>query len=149
MKDRIKVLLNKETLSYLFFGVLTTVVNYTTFIGAFLLCNGKNPLISNVIAFITATAFAYITNKIWVFNSRVWNLMVLKSEITSFLGARILSFAFEQICLLICISVLNVENYLFFGLNGIMISKVILSFIVVIMNYGLSKFFIFKEKSEG
>lgn len=149
MKSFIKALLNKETLSYLFFGVLTTIVNYAAFIGALFLFNGKNPLISNTIAFIIATAFAYITNKLWVFNSREWKLKVLKSEIISFLGVRILSFAFEQIGLIICISILNAESYFIFGINGIIISKVILSFVAVVINYGISKFFIFKEKIEG
>lgn len=146
MKKIIKTLLNKETLSYLFFGVLTTVVNYTAFICFFLLFDAKSPLFGNTIAFIIATAFAYITNKIWVFNSKEWNFKVLKSEIPSFIGARILSFAFEQIGLLVCINLFSVGNYLLLGINGVMISKIILSFIVVILNYGLSKFFIFKKK---
>lgn len=146
MKDSIKSVLNKETLSYLFFGVLTTVVNYVTFVIGLIIFGEKNTLTVNTIAFIAATIFAYITNKIWVFNSKSWDIEILKSEIISFLGARIISFLFEQLGLLICISIFNVGNYYIFSMSGIMISKVILSFIVVILNYVVSKFFIFKDK---
>lgn len=146
MKDSIKSVLNKETLSYLFFGVLTTLVNYTTFVIGLIIFGEKNTLTVNTIAFIAATIFAYITNKIWVFNSKSWDIEILKSEIISFLGVRIISFLFEQLGLLICISIFNVGNYYIFSMSGIMISKVILSFIVVILNYVVSKFFIFKDK---
>ncbi|WP_250674564.1 GtrA family protein [Paraclostridium ghonii] len=146
MKDSIKSVLNKETLSYLFFGVLTTLVNYITFVIGLIIFGEKNTLTVNTIAFIAATIFAYITNKIWVFNSKSWDIEILKSEIISFLGVRIISFLFEQLGLLICISIFNVGNYYIFSMSGIMISKVILSFIVVILNYVVSKFFIFKDK---
>ena len=149
MKYIIKKFLNKETLSYLFFGVLTTIINYLAFVVGIFILGPNNTLTVNTIAFILATIFAYVTNKIWVFNSKSWSIKILKSEITSFLGARIFSFLFEQLGLLVCISILNVANYYIFNVNGIMISKVILSFLVVILNYVVSKFFIFKDGVKG
>lgn len=139
-----KTLLNKETLSYLFFGVLTTIVNYAVFLGTLVLYGDENALTANTISFIAATLFAYITNKIWVFKSKKWNVKVLKKEILSFSSARVISFLFEQVSLFICINMFGVGEYLVLGINGILVSKIILSFIVVIVNYGLSKFFIFK-----
>ena len=69
MNKNFRDLLNRETLSYLLFGVLTTIVNYITFMGVFILSNESSALVSNMVAFIVATIFAYITNKIWVFKS--------------------------------------------------------------------------------
>ncbi|MEG1132370.1 MAG: GtrA family protein [Romboutsia sp.] len=145
MKIIKQLLLNKETLSYLFFGVLTTVVNYTVFVGSLFLLEGERPLLANTIAFILATLFAYITNKAWVFKSNDWNIKNLTAEIVSFSGIRTLSFFFEQIGLSIFISVFNIGEYVIFGVNGVIIIKIILSFIVVIANYALSKFFIFNK----
>ena len=148
MNKNFRDLLNRETLSYLLFGVLTTIVNYITFMGVFILSNESSALVSNMVAFIAATIFAYITNKIWVFKSNRWSLDILKVEIITFLSARIFSFILEQVGLFICINVFKIENYSFLGINGVIISKVVLSFIAVIINYGLSKLFIFKEQIE-
>ena len=148
MNKNFRDLLNRETLSYLLFGVLTTIVNYITFMGVFILSNESSALVSNMVAFIAATIFAYITNKIWVFKSNRWSLYILKVEIITFLSARIFSFILEQVGLFICINVFKIENYSFLGINGVIISKVVLSFIAVIINYGLSKLFIFKEQIE-
>lgn len=62
MNYSVKSLMNKETLSYLFFGILTTIVNYVTFIGTLFLFKGENPLSANVVAFLFATVFC-IHNK--------------------------------------------------------------------------------------
>ncbi len=148
MNKNFRDLLNRETLSYLLFGVLTTIVNYITFMGVFILSNESSALVSNMVAFIAATIFAYITNKIWVFKSNRWSLYILKVEIITFLSARIFSFILEQVGLFICINVFKIEDYSFLGINGVIISKVVLSFIAVIINYGLSKLFIFKEQIE-
>ena len=148
MNKNFRDLLNRETLSYLLFGVLTTIVNYITFMGVFILSNESSALVSNMVAFIAATIFAYITNKICVFESNRWSLDILKVEIITFLSARIFSFILEQVGLFICINVFKIEDYSFLGINGVIISKVVLSFIAVIINYGLSKLFIFKEQIE-
>ena len=148
MNKNFRDLLNRETLSYLLFGVLTTIVNYITFMGVFILSNESSALVSNMVAFIVATIFAYITNKISVFKSNRWSLDILKVEIITFLSARIFSFILEQVGLFICINVFKIEDYSFLGINGVIISKVVLSFIAVIINYGLSKLFIFKEQIE-
>ena len=85
-----------EAVSYLFFGVLTTVINYGTFWIFHALLGDAYDLFSNLIAFVAAVTFAYITNKLYVFESRSWSFDVLRREIPSFLGARLVSFGFEE-----------------------------------------------------
>lgn len=140
-----KKLFNRETVSYLIFGVLTTVINYVVF-GLILHFFGTgSTLIANIIAFIFAVTFAFITNKVYVFKSRIWSAGVLKKEILSFLGARLFSLGIEELGLWICL-LAGVDKLELLSVNGMMIAKLVLSVIVVILNYIFSKFFIFKNK---
>lgn len=142
----IKKYLNKETITYLIFGVLTTVINYAVFWIFLKIFGEKTSLIANAVAFVFAVVFAYVTNKLFVFESKSWELSVLKKELPSFLSARILSFLFEQAGLFVFSNLLHFDEKEIFNINGIMIVKVVLSFIVVAINYLLSKFIIFKKK---
>lgn len=148
MKRIFQKLCNRETISYLFFGVLTTVINYGVFALIIYSFGEESTLIANVAAFVAAVAFAYITNKLFVFESKSWERSVLLREIASFVGARLFSFGFEELGLLACM-LLNVGRYSLFGINGIMIAKIVLSFAVVMLNYFFSKFIIFKESGKG
>ena len=108
-------------------------------------------MVANVIAFIFAVTFAYITNKLFVFESKSWDISVLRQEIPQFFGARLLSFLFEELGLLICDNMLGLGRYHLFSIwkisvDGVLLSKVILSVFVVIINYFFCKFLIFKKK---
>lgn len=140
----IKKLLKGETCLYLFYGICTTFINYFAFWSCYNFFFKGSPLIANSIAFILATIFAYITNKIFVFKSYLWTLNIILPEIFSFISARIFSFTFEQIGLFLCIKYLLLENFSFFGMDIVMIFKIVLSFIVVVINYFVSKLIIFK-----
>lgn len=141
---RFKRILTNEIGGYLFFGICTTIVNYLTF-GFFYKCVFVDmPLIANTIAFISATTFAYVTNKLFVFKSLNCNLKDLLVEVFSFLSARILSFAFEQVGLYLAVEYLWVNGFVFMGMDRVMIFKVVLSIIVVFINYFISKLLIFK-----
>jgi putative flippase GtrA len=140
-----KKLLNKETVLYLIFGVLTTVVNYIAFALGIRALGESFALLSNTIAFIVAVAFAYITNKLFVFESKSWKGSVLVREIPSFIGARLVSFGLEQLGLFIFNDLLHISRYALLGINGLMIVKLGLNVIVVILNYIFSKLFIFKK----
>jgi putative flippase GtrA len=142
----IKRLICNELVVYIFFGVLTTVINYGVFYLFYVLFGEGFVLVANIIAFIFATAFAYITNKLFVFHSRSWDRIVLRREIAAFFGARIVSFLFEELGLFVCANLLNVGRYILFGLNGVMIAKIALSFVAVAINYFLSKLYIFAKK---
>ena len=143
-----------EAVSYLFFGVLTTVINYGTFWIFHALLGDAYDLFSNLIAFVAAVTFAYITNKLYVFESRSWSFDVLRREIPSFLGARLVSFGFEEAGLFVASYVLHLGQYVYtprlgervlFAIDGVLLAKLALNVIVVVMNYFFSKFFIFKK----
>lgn len=155
--DKIKKLLgalfNKETISYILFGVLTTAVSFVA-LKIFDMLLGKNLyLVSNTLSWILAVSFAYVTNKLFVFESKEWKADVIKKEIPSFLTARILSYFVEQGCLWFFMSLLGFDSKVFdfivVKLSGLMTAKVIASVLVVVINYVLSKFIIFSKKKEN
>ena len=124
----------RETVIYLVFGVLTTVVNYAVYIPLYnfvhlpaSVCNG--------VAWVAAVTFAYVTNKLFVFESKSWNSGVL-GELLRFVGSRVTSGVIETVSLLVTVDIL--------GWNG-NIMKLFLAVIVIVLNYILSKFFVFKK----
>ena len=157
MKNLIKKLINKETITYLVFGVLTTVVNLVVFKAFDMLFTAATEtdltLLTNFIAWVFAVVFAYITNKLWVFESKEWKFDVLKKEIPSFIGARVFSLGVDELGLFIFITWLGFDSFVLeilpgFALGGKMLTKLALAVIVVVMNYVFSKFIIFKNKEE-
>lgn len=138
--------LSSETGSYLFFGVLTTVVNYVSFLVALYFLGYEHILIVNTISFFSATLFAFLTNKAFVFHSKYWTWKILFSEFFAFLLARCFSYFFEQSGLYICAYVLYLERYFLFGIDGVLLSKIVLSFVVVLLNWAVSKFLIFRKR---
>ncbi len=140
---------NRETIAYLFFGVLTVVVNYGVFWLTLRWLGEERALIANVITFVAATTFAYITNKLFVFQSRSFAPRALCREAAMFFGARIASFGLEELGLWICTDFLHVGRYRLLGVGGIMAAKIILSVVATVLNYFFSKFFIFRKKKEN
>ena len=124
----------KEALLYLFFGVLTTLVNIVTYYLFFDLLNVTN-VISTVVAQFFAIIFAYVTNKLWVFNSKSWQLKTISFEIFSFFGCRLASAAFDVIFMWVSVDILSLWPILM---------KVVANVIVVVLNYFASKLLIFK-----
>lgn len=151
----VEKLLQYEIVSYLVFGVLTTVVNFVTYMGIALL-SGEGyeekilftvgafelhwVLVMNAIAWVASVLFAFITNKLFVFESTSWKPAVAIKELISFLGARILSFLiFEELIFALLINVFGIRD---------LISKLIVAVFVVIFNYVASKLVIFRKKGE-
>ena len=136
MNNLIKKMLNKETISYLIFGVLTTAVDYIALALLYYKFN-LNEIISNTIAWAFAVLFAYITNKLFVFNSKSFALSQLLKEFPSFVLARVFSLVITNV-------------FLFFttlmGMH-LLLSKAIISVAVIILNYIFSKLFIFNKKN--
>lgn len=149
IKKLIKFLLNKETITYLIFGVLTTVVSFVSLKLFDMLLQGKMYLLSNTVSWVLSVAFAYVTNKLFVFESKSWSVNVLKKEIPSFVGARVASYFIEQGGLWLFMEVFGFKNRVFdfivISLSGLMTAKLIMSVLVVIINYVLSKFLIFAK----
>ena len=149
--NQLKKLLNRETILYIIFGVATTVVNYVVFHLLYnVLWGQQNSLAANAAAFVAAVIFAFVVNKLFVFESKSWSLAVLKREIPSFLAGRIGSFGIEEAGLFLCEKVLKLGGVIAFtlgtvALDWITIVKVALSFVVVILNYVFCKLFVFRK----
>lgn len=128
----------RSVLIYLVFGVLTTLVNYIVYFPCY---NGLHlsAASSNIIAWVFAVIFAYLTNKPFVFESKDWSAKTVIPEFAKFTGTRIASGAIETVMIWLAVDAM--------GWNG-NIWKVITSILVVIINYIGSKLFVFREKKQ-
>jgi len=142
----------KELVTYVFFGALTTLVNFLTFSLFRWLLGEELYLLNNAIAWLMSVIFAYITNKLFVFGSKSFETKTLLKEISEFFGARIFSFGLEEGGMWLLIDLLSFGDYSLtvfgFKISGQLIAKLLLSVIVVIFNYFASKLVIFKKKSK-
>ena len=136
--EKIRKIIEKywDVLSYLFFGVLTTVVNYLIYLPCYNMLH-LSASISNAIAWVVAVAFAYLTNKPWVFKSHDWSRQTVIPELTKFVGCRVGSGALETGIIFLTVDLLC--------WNG-NIMKLVTSVLVVILNYIGSKLLVFRKK---
>lgn len=129
---------NEELWNYLIVGLLTTVVSLATYFictETFLDPNNDIQLqIANIISWVFAVAFAYVTNRVYVFKSKSKEYF---KEISSFVGARILSLLMDMFTMFIIVSVLHFNDK---------IGKLFSQIVVTIANYILSKLFVFKKE---
>lgn len=125
----------REVLNYLFFGVLTTLVNL---VGYFVLTRafGVNYMASTAVAWALSVLFAYITNKIWVFESRDTSPGVVLRELVSFVGCRLFSGILDMAVMYLCVSVWGMPD-------GPV--KIFSNILVIVLNYIFSKLFIFRK----
>lgn len=141
MPSRFRGIIKKhwDILSYLFFGVLTTVVNYAVYLPLynFLHCSAT---LSNCIAWGVAVIFAYLTNKPFVFKSYDWSMMTVVPEFAKFIGCRLGSGAVETLIIFVTVDLLNWNGNLM---------KLITSLLVVVLNYVGSKLLVFCRKGEA
>lgn len=140
----------KELIVYGVFGVGTTLVNFLTYKLFNVLLGVEYYLVSNIIAWFVSVVFAYVTNKLFVFESKTWKAKVVAKEVTSFFAARIFSFVVEEAGLFLLVDVFGMKNFgmniIGFNISGNMIAKVILAVVVVVLNYFFSKFVVFRKK---
>lgn len=133
---------HKEIILYVIFGGLTTVVNWVTYSLFVSFCSIT---VSNVFAWIFAVVFAYITNKIFVFEQKSWKSSIAFFEFTKFVSSRVLTGVIE---------IVGVDILVYIGLNqtilGVrgMAAKVTVSIVVVILNYVFSKLIVFNKKND-
>lgn len=130
---------NKELLLYLFFGGLTFLVSISSY-AVFNIRIGWNALTANIASWILAVAFAYVTNRTWVFESSTDRGSNLIKEITGFVGGRIATLVFEELILFIFITGL--------GMSSILV-KIVAQVIVIALNYVISKCVFRPQKSES
>ncbi len=137
MKQKIKALFLKyyDVITYLFFGVLTTLVNYIIYLPCYNLLS-LSASVSNVIAWVGAVAFAFLTNKPFVFRSHDWSPKTLLPELVKFVGCRLGSGALETVILLVSVDLLHWNGNIW---------KLVTSVLVVVLNYAASKLLIFRK----
>lgn len=126
--------IDKKVINYIIFGIMTTAVNVITF---YILDKLKieykiNTTISNFISII----FAYVTNKIFVFESKSWEIKFIVKEMTKFFLSRLGTYFLDIFSMCIFVEIFLFNN---------MISKILANILVVVANYILSKFYIFRE----
>ena len=128
------IIKNKKIIKYLIFGILTTLVNILCF---YILDKLNIDIyINNTISWIVSVIFAFITNKLYVFESKSLDIKTIFKEGTSFLGARIFSYFVDMGTIYLLFDGLRINK---------LISKIVSNIIVIIINYIFSKF-IFKKK---
>ncbi len=130
----------KEILSYLFWGVLTTLVSWLTY-SLFVWLTGHIAL-ANALSWVCAVAFAFVTNKLWVFESKDWRAKTVWAECLRFLSARVITGVLELVGVPLVAAwglgqpILGIE-----GLGA----KIVVTVVVVILNYVFSKLIVFKK----
>lgn len=126
----------KQTWSYIFFGILTTIVNFISYIFFTKVINVDYKVAASL-AWVLSVIFAFITNKIFVFRSKGIRGTQLVKELSSFLFFRSLSYFIDLLSIIILVEWLGIFDAL---------SKIIANILVVILNYFASKYFVFRLK---
>ena len=140
---------HKEGVLYIFFGVLTTLVNFILFFLFQWILGEHLYLLSNLIAWAGAVMFAFVVNKLFVFESRSFEGKLLLREGAEFAAARIFSLVVEELGLILLLEALSLRELTLtfvFTINGEFIAKALLAVIVLLMNYFFSKLVIFNKK---
>lgn len=133
--DNIKALFKKykQIILYLFFGGCTTLINWAAYVLCYNLLTVEN-VVSTVIAWVVSVAFAFVTNKIWVFESA--NDKGLIFEIWTFVAARLITGLLDVAIMYVAVDKFNMNSTLW---------KLLSNIIVIMLNYIFSKFIIFKK----
>jgi len=125
---------HKAVLLYLFFGGLTTLIS----IGSFVLAEQvMDALLANVISWVAAVSFAYVTNRIWVFSSTAVGAKAVIREVLAFFGGRLLTLGFEELVLLLLIHFAHWDSTLV---------KLLAQLGVLVLNFVISKWMVFRKK---
>ena len=129
----------RQVILYLFFGFLTFLVS----MGSYTLCYrvlGMDVLIANVVSWIFAVLFAFFTNRKWVFDGDKGNGGSLMKQLISFCGGRLFTLGVEELILAVFVNALKFDG---------VVVKVVAQVIVVLSNYFISKFWVFRKSGDG
>lgn len=154
----------KEIINYLIFGVLTTLVDFvvclplTAIFGADYKVAGIVPwhTITEVIGWIAAVMFAYVTNKIWVFEEKDWSARRVARELPLFAGGRVVTLLIQLFLTWIMIDIAHLEASALLkwgaglvGLDdGYIVVRAIVAVVVIVLNYVISKLLVFRKKEK-
>ena len=145
MSEKIKSLLTRyrEPLLYLIFGALTTLVDWAV---SFTLYRIWGEAIeqtvflihaANVLAWAAAVLFAYVTNRLWVFQSPRRGLWPILAEFFGFAGGRVLTLLLQEGIFFVFFDLLALNEYAI---------KLVAAVLVVVLNYIISKLLVFRKK---
>ena len=124
----------KETINYIIVGGLTTIVSILSYnIFRF---SSSNVTLCTILSWICAVSFAYFANRTFVFQSKNKNYL---KEIFSFVGSRIFSLLVEIAFMFVTVNLLHINDR---------IAKILVQFIILVLNYITSKLFVFKKKKD-
>ncbi len=131
---------HKEIVNYLIVGVLTTVVSLLVYYGLTLTVLDPEKAVqlqaANVISWIAAVVFAYFTNRRFVFESRSQNML---KEAAAFFAARLSTLVLDMVLMFLLVTLLKCNDK---------IAKLAVQVAVIVANYVLSKFLVFKKKEK-
>ncbi len=125
----------KQIILYLFFGGCTTLINWATYAFCYNFAKIHN-VTATIIAWVLSVAFAFITNKLWVFEEKNSSDKTLLFQVWTFTAARLLTGLLDVAIMFITVDVMKMNSSLW---------KLISNAIVIILNYILSKFIVFKN----
>ena len=134
----------KSIILYIFFGGMTTVVDWSVSFTLYYLWGNAieaTPWLihgANVIAWAAAVAFAYVTNRIWVFESKRRGFAPIVGEIAAFAGGRVCTLLLQEVLMAVFFTWLGFNEY---------VVKIVAAVLVVILNYFISKIFVFRKKN--
>ena len=151
----LSIIFNREMIMYLFFGVLTTAVSIGSFWlfnrfftavgwkGASVMFGRKDKdyayIDSNILSWICAVTFGFVTNKLFVFNSKSREKTTVTKEMASFFGSRLTTLLIDTGLMFLFVSVMLFNK---------MAAKLVVQAVVVVLNYIFSKLFVFKDSSD-
>lgn len=135
---------HKELINYLIFGVLTTVVSLVTkYLLLFTVLDADNGIelqIAVIVSWVVACLFAYVTNRLWVFESKSENIF---KEMVKFFAARLATLGLEMLIMFVFVTAL--------GLNSdtwVVIWTLVSQVLIIVGNYILSKLLVFKNNNK-
>ena len=129
----------KEVINYLIFGVLTTIVSLIVYyLSVFTFLDPNNAIqlqIANIVSWLAGVAFAYFTNRKFVFESKEQNKL---KEAGKFVTARLITLIMDMVIMYLGVTVLHFNDK---------IIKLISQVVIIVSNYVFSKLFVFKNKN--
>lgn len=126
----------KGIILYILFGALTTAVNYAVSFPLFYRV-GCSAAMSNTVAWFASVLFAFLTNKPFVFESNDWSFKTVTRELADFFGCRLLTGVLETVVVSVLVEIMGPGGFIW---------KILVSVLVVLLNYIGSKFFAFRKK---
>lgn len=132
-----KIFEKKESVRYIFWGAASSILNIALY--SLLVYAGINYQLANFATLITVKLFCYITNKLFVFHTKCENIRELLAEILKFFAARMMTFLMDYFGLILLVEKIGADKF---------VSKIFLTILVIIVNYCLSKVFVFRTRHE-